>query len=159
MQNQFIEEKIADIYDEYQKRLVENNAMDFDDLLLKPIEMFNKNPKILQKYKKKFNYFWSMNFRIRIKLSMNLLKFWFLKMEIFLLSEMMRKVFTAGAVLIIDNMLDFQKDFPKNKIFKLEQNYRSTKTILNAADSVIKNNKEQIIKTLWTENNDGNLLL
>ncbi len=72
---------------------------------------------------------------------------------------MMLKVFTAGAVQIIGNMLDFEKDFPKRKVFKLEQNYRSTKTILVAADSVIKNNKDQLIKTLWTENNDGELLL
>ncbi len=154
----FVEEKIAQIFEEYQKRLVENNAMDFDDLLLKPIELFNKNDKIHQKYKKKFSYILVDEFQDTNKAQYELMK---------LLTPTGNKVCVVGddAQSIyswrgasLDNMLYFEKDFKKHKVFKLEQNYRSTKTILAAADSVIKNNKSQIVKTLWTENNDGDRL-
>ena len=154
----FIEEKIAKIFEEYQKRLVEDNAFDFDDLLLKPIELFNKNEKIHHKYKKKFSYILVDEFQDTNKAQYELMK---------LLTPTGNKVCVVGddAQSIyswrganLDNMLYFEKDFKKHKVFKLEQNYRSTKTILAAADSVIKNNKSQLIKTLWTENNDGDLL-
>ncbi len=71
---------------------------------------------------------------------------------------MMLRAFIAGEVLILVICIDFRKDFKNHKLFKLEQNYRSTKTILAAADSVIKNNKNQVSKTLWTQNNDGEQL-
>ena len=154
----FVEEKIAKIFEEYQKRLVEDNAFDFDDLLLKPIELFNKNEKIHHKYKKKFSYILVDEFQDTNKAQYELLK---------LLTPTGNKICVVGddAQSIyswrganLDNMLYFEKDFKKHKVFKLEQNYRSTKTILAAADSVIKNNKSQLIKTLWTENNDGDLL-
>ncbi len=155
---EFIEEKIADIYDEYQKRLVANNSMDFEDLLLMPIEMFNSNQKILAKYKKKFDYILVDEFQDTNKAQYELIKLLVTKDgKISVVGDDAQSIYSwRGANL--GNMIDFQKDFPKHKIFKLEQNYRSTKTILAAADSVIKNNKEQLIKTLWTENNDGELL-
>ncbi len=155
---EFIEEKIADIYDEYQKRLVINNSMDFEDLLLKPIEMFNANPKILAKYKKKFSYLLVDEFQDTNKAQYELVKLLVSKDgKISVVGDDAQSIYSwRGAN--IGNMADFQKDFPKQKIFKLEQNYRSTKNILAAADSVIKNNKTQLIKTLWTENNDGELL-
>ncbi len=155
---EFIEEKIADIYDEYQKRLVINNSMDFEDLLLKPIEMFNANPKILAKYKKKFSYLLVDEFQDTNKAQYELIKLLVSKDgKISVVGDDAQSIYSwRGAN--IGNMADFQKDFPKQKIFKLEQNYRSTKNILAAADSVIKNNKTQLIKTLWTENNDGELL-
>jgi DNA helicase-2/ATP-dependent DNA helicase PcrA len=154
----FVEEKIADVYDEYQKRLVENNAMDFEDLLLKPIELFEKNSKVLQKYKKKFTYMLVDEFQDTNKAQYELLKILTNKDgKICVVGDDAQSIYSwRGAN--IGNMLDFKKDFPKHKIFKLEQNYRSTKTILMAADSVIKNNSGQIKKTLWTENNDGDLL-
>ncbi len=155
---EFIEEKIADIYDEYQKRLTANNSMDFEDLLLKPIELFNSNLKILSKYKKKFEYILVDEFQDTNKAQYELIKLLVTKDgKISVVGDDAQSIYSwRGAN--IGNMIDFQKDFPKNKIFKLEQNYRSTKTILAAADSVIKHNKEQLIKTLWTENNDGELL-
>jgi DNA helicase II / ATP-dependent DNA helicase PcrA len=149
------EQKIADVYREYNKRLIENNSMDFDDLLLKPIELFNNNAKALQKYRKQFNYILVDEYQDTNKAQYEMLR---------LLTTTRSKVCVVGddAQSIygwrgaeIKNMLNFEKDFPKAKILKLEQNYRSTKTILAAADSVIKNNKDQIQKTLWTENNDG----
>lgn len=154
----FIDEKTADIFDEYQQRLAENNAMDFEDLLLKPIELFKKNPKLHQKYKRKFSYVLVDEFQDTNKAQYELLKMLVSPNgKIAVVGDDAQSIYSwRGAN--IGNMLDFEKDFPKHKIFKLEQNYRSTKTILAAADSVIKNNKGQIVKTLWTENNDGELL-
>lgn len=154
----FIEEKIADVFDEYEKRLVENNSMDFEDLLLKPIQMFNSNSKILQKYKRKFSYILVDEFQDTNKAQYELIKLLTPKDDkICVVGDDAQSIYSwRGANL--GNMLDFEKEFPKRKIFKLEQNYRSTKKILTAADSVIKNNKKQIIKTLWTKNNDGELL-
>ncbi len=150
----FIDEKFADIFDEYQKRLVENNAMDFDDLLLKPIDIFNENPKLLQKYRKKFSYILVDEFQDTNKAQYELLKLLVTNGKICVVGDDAQSIYSfRGANLA--NMLDFEKDFQKHKIFKLEQNYRSTKNILAAADSIIKNNKGQIVKTLWTENNDG----
>ncbi len=156
--NSFIDEKIADIYDEYQKRLVANNAMDFDDLLLKPIELFNAKPNILQKYKKKFSYILVDEFQDTNKAQYELLKLFVSRScKITVVGDDAQSIYSwRGANL--DNMLNFGKDYPKHKVFRLEQNYRSTKTILQAADSIIKNNKEQLVKTLWTENNDGEKL-
>jgi DNA helicase-2/ATP-dependent DNA helicase PcrA len=155
---EFIEEKIAEIYDAYQKRLVANNAMDFEDLLLKPIEMFDSNAKILGKYKKKFKYILVDEFQDTNKAQYELIKHLVSKDgKISVVGDDAQSIYSwRGANL--GNMKDFLKDFRKKKTFKLEQNYRSTKTILAAADSVIKNNKEQLIKTLWTENNDGERL-
>jgi len=151
----FIDEKISEIFYEYQKRLIENNAMDFEDLLLKPIELFNKDIKIHQKYKKKFQYILVDEFQDTNKAQYELVKMLVNKDgNICVVGDDAQSIYSwRGANL--GNMLDFEKDFPKRKVFKLEQNYRSTKIILNAADSVIKNNKDQLIKTLWTENNDG----
>ncbi len=153
------DEKIADIFDEYQRRLIENNSMDFEDLLLKPIELFNQNPKIHQKYKKKFSYILVDEFQDTNKAQYELIKMLVSKeQKICVVGDDAQSIYSwRGANL--ENMLDFEKDFPKHKVFKLEQNYRSTKNILAAADSVIKHNKAQIIKTLWTENNDGDLLV
>jgi DNA helicase-2/ATP-dependent DNA helicase PcrA len=156
--NSFIDEKIADIYDEYQKRLLANNAMDFDDLLLKPIELFNSKPATLQKYKKKFNYILVDEFQDTNKAQYEILKLIVSRScKITVVGDDAQSIYSwRGASL--ENMLNFKKDYPKQKTFRLEQNYRSTKSILQAADSVIKNNKDQLVKTLWTENTDGEKL-
>ncbi len=152
------DEKVAEIYDEYQNRLFENNSMDFEDLLLKPIELFNKNERIHQKYKKKFDYILVDEFQDTNKAQYELLKLLVSRNgNLCVVGDDAQSIYSwRGAN--FKNITDFEIDFPKHKIFKLEQNYRSTKTILQAADSVIRHNKEQIIKTLWTENNDGELL-
>ncbi|MCH7723787.1 MAG: UvrD-helicase domain-containing protein [Bacteroidetes bacterium] len=157
--NSFIDGKIADVYDEYQKRLFENNAMDFDDLLLKPIELFKSKPTILQKYKKKFHYILVDEFQDTNKAQYEILKLLVSRnCRITVVGDDAQSIYSwRGANL--DNMYNFEKDFPKHKVFRLEQNYRSTKTILKAADSVIKINKDQMVKTLWTENNDGEKLI
>lgn len=158
MINSFIDEKVAEIYEEYEKRLFENNSMDFEDLLLRPIKLFNDNPKVLQKYKKKFAYLLVDEFQDTNKAQYELLKQLVSKNgEICVVGDDAQSIYSwRGAE--IGNMINFEKDFPKAKIVRLEQNYRSTKTILKAADSVIKNNKDQIAKTLWTSNDEGEMI-
>jgi DNA helicase-2/ATP-dependent DNA helicase PcrA len=149
------DKKFLEVYIEYNKRLFENNAMDFDDLLLKPIELFNSTPKILWKYKKQFKYILVDEYQDTNKAQYELLKLLSpAKEKICVVGDDAQSIYSwRGAE--IKNMLNFKKDFKGAKIFRLEQNYRSTKMILAAADSIIKNNTEQITKTLWTENNDG----
>lgn len=152
------ERKLADVYKEYNVRLKENNSMDFDDLLLKPIELFNSNQRVLQNYTKQFKYILVDEYQDTNRAQYELIK---------LLCTARTKVCVVGddAQSIygwrganIKNMLDFSKDFKKAETFRLEQNYRSTKTILESSDAVIKNNKEQLDKTLWTENETGDAI-
>ena len=149
------ERKIAEIYIEYQRRLRENNSMDFDDLLLKPIELFNTHHRILQRYRGHFKYILVDEFQDTNKAQYQVLKLLYSsRVKICVVGDDAQSIYGwRGAE--IRNMLDFEKDYPKAKIFRLEQNYRSTKTILTAADSIIKKNPKQINKTLWTNNNEG----
>ncbi len=151
-------EKTAMVYEEYEKRLKANNAMDFDDLLLKPLELFQKHKDILQRYQWRFRYIMVDEYQDTNRVQYKLIKE---------LASMSRNVCVVGddAQSIyafrgadIRNILEFGKDYPDAKTFRLEQNYRSTKTILATADSLIKNNTEQIAKTLWTENHQGELV-
>ncbi len=150
-----LDEKFADVYELYNKRLYENNAMDFDDLLLKPIELFNKNPKIAARYRGQFRYILVDEYQDTNRAQYELVR---------MLTSQRIKVCVVGddAQSIygwrgadISNMLDFQKDFSNAKMFKLEQNYRSTANILKGANSVIEKNKNQIEKNLWTEQEEG----
>lgn len=152
------ERQLAKVYREYNKRLKINNAMDFDDLLLKPIELFSTNQRALQTYRKQFKYILVDEFQDTNKAQYEIIKFLATpRTKICVVGDDAQSIYGwRGAH--IGNMLDFEKDFDKAEVFRLEQNYRSTKTILKAADSVIKNNKGQIKKTLWTENNDGEQL-
>ena len=149
------EEKSAQVYTLYDKRLREMNAMDFDDLIIRPIELFEGHKNILEKYQHRFKYISIDEYQDTNRAQYRLIN---------LLAEKFRNICVVGddAQSIyafrgadIRNILDFEKDYPGCRIFRLEQNYRSTKTILAAADGVIKNNKRQIRKTLWTENPDG----
>ncbi|MEE9224973.1 MAG: UvrD-helicase domain-containing protein [Bacteroidota bacterium] len=153
------EEKTAQVYEEYQRLLKMSNAMDFDDLLLNPIALFERYPKVLEKYQERFRHILVDEFQDTNRPQYILIK---------LLSRKYRNVCVVGddAQSIyafrgadIRNILDFEKDYPDYKIFRLEQNYRSTKRILRAADSVIKQNVERIRKELWTENEDGELVM
>jgi DNA helicase-2/ATP-dependent DNA helicase PcrA len=152
------DKKIAQIYIEYNKRLLENNSMDFDDLLLKPIELFNNSAAILQKYRKQFKYLLVDEFQDTNKAQYEILKLLVQgRTKICVVGDDAQSIYGwRGAE--IKNMLDFEKDFTNTKVFRLEQNYRSTQNILTAADSVIKNNPDQIAKTLWTENDTGEQL-
>jgi DNA helicase-2/ATP-dependent DNA helicase PcrA len=149
------EEKTGAVYQHYERILRSNNAMDFDDLLIRPIELFEQSPKTLEKYQYRFKHILVDEYQDTNRAQYVLIK---------LLGNRHRNVCVVGddAQSIysfrgadIRNILDFEKDYPDCKIFRLEQNYRSTKTILAAADEIIKNNRDQIKKNLWTNNVQG----
>lgn len=148
------EDKFIKIYQEYQNRLVINNAMDFDDLLIKPLDVF-KNKKLLTKYRKMFSFILVDEFQDTNTAQYELLKQLLCKdAKICVVGDDAQSIYSwRGAQ--ITNMINFSTDFPKAKTFKLEQNYRSTKMILNAASSVIEKNNGQIPKTIWSDNEVG----
>ena len=151
----FLDEKIGLVYAEYMALLHRSNAMDFDDLLVKPIELFKKHPEILKKYHHRFKFLLVDEFQDTNRAQYEVIK---------LLAEGHENICVVGddAQSIysfrgadIRNILDFSKDYPKAKTFRLEQNYRSTKNILAVADTLIKFNVDQLKKDLWTENPSG----
>lgn len=150
-----LEEKTAVVYAEYQKVLRQSNAMDFDDLLLKPIELFEGHKKILEQYQDRFRFILVDEYQDTNRAQYVLIKLLAGKYKnICVVGDDAQSIYAfRGAD--IRNILDFEKDFPEAKVFRLEQNYRSTKNILGAADRVIKNNIHQIPKTLWTDNIAG----
>ncbi len=143
------------IYELYDSRLKENNAMDFDDLLIKPLVLFKNEPKILANYRNRFKYILVDEYQDTNKAQYNLIKeLSFNKTKVCVVGDDAQSIYGwRGAD--ISNILSFEKDFQKVQIYKLEQNYRSTKNILNGANSVISNNKNQLKKNLWTENKEG----
>ncbi|MBK8550081.1 MAG: UvrD-helicase domain-containing protein [Ignavibacteria bacterium] len=150
-----LDKKVELIYEDYQKALFKNNAMDFDDLLIKPIELFKRYPEILEKYQERFKFVLVDEYQDTNKAQYMIVK---------LLSAKYRNVSIVGddAQSIykwrgaeIQNIFDFQEDYKECKIFKLEQNYRSTQKILTLADNVIKRNLRQMDKNLWTDNEQG----
>lgn len=149
------EEKTARVYIEYQRRLKQANAMDFDDLLVKTIELFEKNKKVLEAYQDRFHYILVDEYQDTNRAQYIALKLLADKHKnICVVGDDAQSIYAfRGAE--IRNILDFEREFPDCKMFRLEQNYRSTKMILAAADHVIKNNVDQIHKTLWTENAEG----
>jgi DNA helicase-2/ATP-dependent DNA helicase PcrA len=149
------EKIVAPVYREYQQRLMKNNAMDFDDLLINPILLFRGNPDVLQKYQNRFKFILVDEYQ-----DTNRAQYEIVKMlasghgNISVVGDDAQSIYRwRGAE--IENILKFESDFQDTKVFKLEQNYRSTKNILSLADEVIKNNKRQIKKTLFTENEEG----
>jgi DNA helicase-2/ATP-dependent DNA helicase PcrA len=153
-----IEREIANFYKEYQDYLHQNNAMDFDDLLVNTYELFNSFPEILEKYQERFLFILVDEYQDTNRVQYLVLRKLSSKYKnITVVGDDAQSIYKwRGAD--IRNILDFQKDFPEAKIFRLEQNYRSTKNILSAADSVIKFNRKQIEKKLWTENPEGDLI-
>ncbi len=149
------ERQTAEIYIRYEERLRANNAMDFDDILLNMIRLLQRYPEILQKYRERFRYIMVDEYQ-----DTNRAQYTAIRMlagghnNIAVVGDDAQSIYKwRGAD--IRNILDFQKDYPNAETVKLERNYRSTKAILAAADSVIKRNKRQLDKTLWTENSDG----
>lgn len=149
------QEKSALVYAEYQKRLKHNNAMDFDDLITIPIDLFWKFPEILEKWQSRFEYILVDEYQDTNHAQYRLLRLLAgKKNNICVVGDDAQSIYAfRGAD--IRNILDFEKDYPDCHVFRLEQNYRSTQKILHAADNVIKNNQERIPKTLWTDNNEG----
>ncbi|HEX9805195.1 MAG TPA: UvrD-helicase domain-containing protein, partial [Candidatus Dojkabacteria bacterium] len=156
----YFQEQVVPIYKEYQKILNENEALDFDDILMKTVVLFKKSPKTLDKYQTLFKFIHIDEYQ-----DTNHAQYIFAK----LLAEKNKNICVVGdddqsiyswRGANIKNILSFEKDYPNTKIIKLEQNYRSTKKILDASHSIIKNNRSRKDKKLWTENKDGeNILL
>ena len=151
----YVDEVLCDIYTEYNKSLKENNAVDFDDLLLLPLELFEKEKTLLNHYQKKFQYvlvdeYQDTNkpqFEFIYNLSKN-------NNEITVVGDDDQSIYAwRGAD--INNILNFSSSFPNATTIKLEQNYRSTKTILDAAYNVVSKNQHRADKKLWTDNKDG----
>ncbi len=150
--------RIAEVYKEYEKRCKLAGAMDFDDLLLRTNILFRDHKEILEKYQKQFDYllvdeYQDTNFaqyRIVKELAS-------VHHNLCVVGDDAQSIYSFRGARI-ENILNFQKDYPKHQIFKLEQNYRSTQTIVDAANSVIKKNTRQIPKRVFSENDQGNLI-
>ncbi|HRE39984.1 MAG TPA: UvrD-helicase domain-containing protein [Ignavibacteria bacterium] len=149
------EKKVSFVYNEYQEILKKNNSMDFDDLLVKPIELFNMNPDILEKYQERFKFTLVDEYQDTNRAQYILIRALSQKYKnLSIVGDDAQSIYKwRGAE--IQNIFDFETDYSERKIFRLEQNYRSTKKILELADDVIKKNKKQIEKNLWTENDEG----
>ena len=154
----FRKEKIAKIYELYQKRLKENNAIDFDDIINYTIRILTENPDILDYYTNKFKYVLVDEYQDTNKAQFTLITLFASKHgNITVVGDNDQGIYSfRGAD--ITNILNFEKDFPGTKIIKLEQNYRCTQNILKVANSVIKNNEVKYKKELWTQNDEGNLV-
>ena len=150
-------EKIASVYKLYQKRLKENNAIDFDDIINYTIKILLENPDILEYYSNKFKYVLVDEYQDTNKAQFTLVTMLASKHgNITVVGDNDQGIYSfRGAD--ISNILNFEKDFPGTRIIKLEQNYRCTGNILKAANSVIKNNEVKYKKELWTQNDEGNL--
>lgn len=153
----FRKEKIAEIFALYQKRLKENNAIDFDDIINFTIEILLDNPDILEYYSDKFKYVLVDEYQDTNKAQFTLVTLLASKFgNITVVGDNDQGIYSfRGAD--ISNILNFEKDFPRTKIIKLEQNYRCTQSVLNAANEVIKNNETKYEKKLWTSNEAGSL--
>ncbi len=143
------------VYKKYQDTLLRNNSLDFDDLLIKPIELFNKYKEVLENYQELFKYVFIDEYQDTNEAQYILSKMISAKYKnICVVGDDAQSIYSwRGAN--FKNILNFEKDYQNAKVILLEQNYRSTKTILNAANSVIKNNINKKDKNLWTDNETG----
>ncbi len=156
--NGYYEETVAKIYTKYQLALRENNALDFDDLILLTVKMFQTIPAVLEKYQNLFRYIMVDEYQDTNHAQYSLIN---------LLSKKHRNIFVVGddfqSIYLwrganIKNILNFEKDYLGAKVIKLEQNYRSTQIILDAANEIIANNVNQKEKKIWTDNKGGQLI-
>ena len=151
----FAQLKIAKVYREYEAQLKANNALDFDDLLVKTVQLLQTQPDVRENYQERFRYIMVDEYQDTNTVQFKLVS---------LLAGKYRNLCVVGdddqsiykfRGANIRNILDFEKEYPDAKVIKLEQNYRSTENILNAANGVISNNKGRKDKTLWTANGEG----
>ena len=157
-QNDFIKVKISKAYTEYQNALKKNNAMDFDDLIMKTVELFKTNPDVLESYQERFKYIMVDEYQDTNNAQFELIR---------ILADKYRNLCVVGdddqsiyrfRGANIRNILDFEKVYKEAVVIKLEQNYRSTQQILDAANAVICNNGGRKEKSLWTEEKDGDIV-
>lgn len=151
----YYDDVVSKVYIEYEKRLRKNHSLDFDDLIMKTIQLFERVPEVLEYYQRKFQYIHVDEYQDTNKAQYKL---------VHLLAKRLKNLCVVGDSdqsiyrwrgADIANILSFEKDYPNAKVILLEQNYRSTKKILHAANEVIKNNMNRKPKKLWTENDEG----
>ncbi len=150
-----IEEKVVEVYTRYEEKLRISNSLDFDDLLMMPIKLFEENPDILKKYQEKFKYILIDEYQDTNKAQYILTKMISAKYKnICVVGDNDQSIYAfRGAD--YKNILNFEKDYKDALVILLEENYRSTSNILNIANSIIKNNKDRKDKKLWTSNGEG----
>ncbi|MDD5731491.1 MAG: UvrD-helicase domain-containing protein [Patescibacteria group bacterium] len=156
--NSYFDQKVAEVYEVYEKELKKRNALDFDDLISKTIEVLDLHPEILERYRKMFQYILVDEYQdtnrsqyLLVKMLTNN------KNNICVVGDPDQSIYNfRGAD--IRNILNFEKDHPNTKIFKLEENYRSTKNILNCAQGLIEKNKQRKKKDIWTKNEAGEMV-
>ena len=151
----FYQQKVADVYEYYERELRKNNALDFDDLLLVAVKLLQSNEAVLDKYSNRFRYVMIDEYQdtnhAQYLLAKLLASYW---KNIAVVGDADQSIYAwRGAD--IQNILDFEKDYPNCTSIKLEQNYRSTKIILDAANAVIENNEGRPKKNLWTDKTEG----
>ena len=149
------EQKVVEIYEKYNKKLKNNNSVDFDDLLILPIELFRNNPDVLEKYQTQYEYLLIDEYQDTNEAQYILTKLISAKSRLITcVGDDSQSIYSfRGAN--YKNILNFENDYPNAKVVLLEENYRSTKNILNAANSVIKYNKQRKDKNLWSNNPEG----
>ncbi len=150
--------RLAKVYELYQKLLKESNALDFDDLIYKTVLLFRQHPEILEKYQERFRYIMVDEYQDTNTSQYELVHMLARKYQNLCVVGDDDQSIYAWRGANIRNILDFEKDFPNTTVIKLEQNYRSTKKILEAANAVIQNNVTRKEKALWTENDTGNII-
>lgn len=155
MANTYFNQRVAEVYEPYQKELKKSNALDFDDLIMKTVELFNKFPEVLDYYQEKFKYilvdeYQDTNHAQYMLTNMLAQKY----RNLCVIGDSDQAIYSwRGANM--QNILDFEKDYRDARIIKMEQNYRSTKRILAAAHNIIVKNRKRKEKELWTENPEG----
>ena len=154
----FAKMKIAKVYREYEAQMKANNALDFDDLLVKTVQLLQTQPDVLESYQERFRYIMVDEYQDTNTVQFQLVSLLAGKYKnLCVVGDDDQSIYKfRGAN--IRNILDFEHEFPDAKVIKLEQNYRSTGNILNAANSVIANNRGRKEKSLWTENGEGELI-
>ncbi|MBA1160135.1 DNA helicase PcrA [Bacillus licheniformis] len=151
----FFEQVVSDVYKDYQKKLRKNQSLDFDDLIMTTIVLFDRVPEVLEYYQRKFQYIHVDEYQDTNRAQYLLVKKMAQRFQnICVVGDSDQSIYRwRGAD--IANILSFEKDYPNASVILLEQNYRSTKRILNAANEVIQNNSNRKPKNLWTENDEG----
>jgi DNA helicase II / ATP-dependent DNA helicase PcrA len=152
----YFDQVVSDVYSEYQKRLRKNQALDFDDLIMMTIHLFIRVPEVLEYYQRKFQYIHVDEYQDTNRAQYMLVKMMAARFKnLCVVGDSDQSIYRwRGAD--IANILSFEKDYPNASVILLEQNYRSTKRILLAANKVIENNMNRKAKNLWTENAEGN---
>ncbi len=150
--------RLAKVYELYQKMLKESNALDFDDLIYKTVLLFRQHPDVLEKYQDRFRYIMVDEYQDTNTSQYELVHMLAQKYQNLCVVGDDDQSIYAWRGANIRNILDFEKDFQNTTVIKLEQNYRSTQKILNAANAVIQNNVTRKEKALWTENDSGNII-